>query len=295
MHIMGVKKYIILATVLIIYSVNINTLAIAESALGIKLYQSASQNSPLIGHLKNKFNASQCNINQQWDYITNVGFIIKDAWHKNCEIIDIDIKNLDIYDNIAIGNHGYYLCQNQIGQLGWENLVINLEYKGQINCHLPNIDNVNANNSTITNKPSSIKTTQPTTASETNISPKQLSASQWALKQVGKKYKDNGSPWDGWCDLFVASAYGRKNSGHTTAYKHYQYLLSKGWINNSTDVPTGGLAFFAPIKGNSAGHVMISIGNGNFVSSGKIVFITTLNISGTGKYLGWAYDKDWQK
>jgi cell wall-associated NlpC family hydrolase len=93
------------------------------------------------------------------------------------------------------------------------------------------------------------------------------------------------------CDHVMALAYGWSASGSTTALAHWNAIPSAQKHASDTSVPAGGLAFF----GGGDGHVMISIGNGNFVSTdiggdGTFTVTTIAHIKNAwGKpYLGWA-------
>jgi uncharacterized protein YraI len=108
----------------------------------------------------------------------------------------------------------------------------------------------------------------------------------WARAQLGQSYQSDGKPWNGWCDRFVANAFGMANSGYYTAYDHWLNLANRGLVvRGDTNVPYGALAFY--YNGNG-GHVMISEGNGLFVSTGPSVYETGLT-SYFGSYLGWAW------
>ncbi|GAA5186649.1 SH3 domain-containing protein [Rugosimonospora acidiphila] len=92
------------------------------------------------------------------------------------------------------------------------------------------------------------------------------------------------------CDHVMALAYGFPASGSTTALVHWQAVPAKYKHAGDRTVPAGGLAFF----GGGAGHVMISIGGGKFVSSdihgdGTLTETTIAQIEDSwGKpYLGW--------
>ena len=115
----------------------------------------------------------------------------------------------------------------------------------------------------------------------------------WALQAIGQTSTggdlgDSDHAWNWWCDNFVAHAYGRSNSGYNTAIDH--------WWGNAAErhpgdpnVPLGGLAFFDASEANGgAGHVMISVGNGEFVSTNPSVVRTTIS-SHWGTYLGWKW------
>ncbi|MBV1856210.1 hypothetical protein [Catellatospora tritici] len=92
------------------------------------------------------------------------------------------------------------------------------------------------------------------------------------------------------CDHIMGLAYGWSASGSTTAYNHWLAVPSAYKHAGDTSVPAGGLAFFS----GGAGHVMISIGNGKFLSNdihgnGTFTETTIAEIkSKWGKpYLGW--------
>jgi uncharacterized protein YraI len=93
------------------------------------------------------------------------------------------------------------------------------------------------------------------------------------------------------CDHVVALAYGWSASGSTTALTHWNAIPSAYKHSGDTNVPAGGLAFFS----GGDGHVMISIGGGNFVSNdiggnGTLTVTTIAKIKSIwGKpYLGWS-------
>ncbi|WP_157756620.1 hypothetical protein [Plantactinospora sp. KBS50] len=121
----------------------------------------------------------------------------------------------------------------------------------------------------------------------------------WARSVIGQAYTngdlgDSNHPWDGWCDNFVAHAYGRAASGYATALTHYNSLSARGLIHTSGTAPAGALVFFngAPINGY-AGHVMLSEGNGNYITSAPTVRRVSLSWPGA-PYLGWSYaDPEW--
>lgn len=93
------------------------------------------------------------------------------------------------------------------------------------------------------------------------------------------------------CDHVMALAYGFPASGSETALAHWNAIPASHKYAGDRSVPAGGLAFF----GGGDGHVMISIGGGNFVSTdihgnGTFTVTTIAQIeNGWGKpYLGWA-------
>jgi uncharacterized protein YraI len=109
----------------------------------------------------------------------------------------------------------------------------------------------------------------------------------WAINHETTVYH---SEYYNLCDHVVGLAYGFSASGSTTAYNHWLQVPSAYKHAGDTSVPAGGLAFFS----GGSGHVMISIGNGKFVSNdihgnGTLTETTIAEIkSKWGKpYLGW--------
>lgn len=110
----------------------------------------------------------------------------------------------------------------------------------------------------------------------------------WAKSHV---HTGSESGYYNLCDYLVARAYGFSASGSTTAYVHWTQIPASFKHAGSSNVPAGGLAFF----GGGSGHVMISIGGGQFISNdihgnGSYTETTIAEIkSKWGKpYLGWA-------
>jgi hypothetical protein len=123
-------------------------------------------------------------------------------------------------------------------------------------------------------------------------------AVEWARSVLGQSSTngdlgDSNHPWNGWCDNFVAHAYGRAASGYPTAIAHFSALNSRGLIRSGT-APAGALTFFAASAVNGyAGHVMISDGDGNYITSATTVQRVSLSWPGAS-YIGWAYgDPEW--
>lgn len=124
----------------------------------------------------------------------------------------------------------------------------------------------------------------------------------WARSVLGNSTTngdlgDSNHVWNGWCDNFVGHAFGKAASGYATAIAHYNALNNLGLINAPNfaySAPKGALVFFAaaPINGN-AGHVMLSEGNGLYITTAAT--IREVNISWPGAtYLGWSYaDGSW--
>ncbi|WP_103339060.1 hypothetical protein [Amycolatopsis sp. CA-126428] len=98
--------------------------------------------------------------------------------------------------------------------------------------------------------------------------------------------------YEGWCDRINAQNYGFSASGSNTAYVHWTQIPSSFKHPGDYQVPAGGLAFF---KSSGAGHTMISIGGGKFLSNdingyGSYTETTIAQIkSKWGQtYLGWS-------
>jgi uncharacterized protein YraI len=98
--------------------------------------------------------------------------------------------------------------------------------------------------------------------------------------------------YEGWCDRINAQNYGWTASGSETAYIHWTQIPASFKHPGDYQVPAGGLAFF---KSSGAGHTMISIGDGKFLSNdingyGSYTETTIAQIkSKWGQtYLGWS-------
>ncbi len=91
----------------------------------------------------------------------------------------------------------------------------------------------------------------------------------WAKNHVHTNYDPN---YDGLCDHVVGLAYGFPHSGSNTAHEHWTQIPASLKHGGDRSVPAGGLAFF---HNGGAGHVMISIGGGDFISN---------DIHGAGTY-----------
>lgn len=113
----------------------------------------------------------------------------------------------------------------------------------------------------------------------------------WAKARIGDH---DTSAYGGLCDHTVGLAYGHDHSGSTTAYNHWLAIPASYKHAGDRSVPAGGLAFF---RGGSsgAGHVMISIGGGDFVSNDIVTYgtlsrttIGTVESKWGETYLGWA-------
>lgn len=114
-------------------------------------------------------------------------------------------------------------------------------------------------------------------------------AADWAKAQIG------ATGWNGWCELFDEQAFNTRGR-YPTAIADFNAVKGQGRIHGrDPNVPVGALAFFnASWQNGYFGHVMISIGSGQFVSTGPRVYVTGINEGAFGPYLGWAYaDSSW--
>jgi hypothetical protein len=99
-----------------------------------------------------------------------------------------------------------------------------------------------------------------------------------------------GRPWSGYCEGFTEVAFGTRNQ-FTSALNHYYWQLNNGRIRTDTNPPAGAIVFYA---GGSYGHVGISIGNSQVISTqgydGQYLPVWQHHVTGlSNKYLGWAY------
>ena len=107
----------------------------------------------------------------------------------------------------------------------------------------------------------------------------------WAKSQVGSNSYYN------LCELFVERAYGTSGR-YPTALSAYKALKSRGMMHTTkTSIPAGALVFSdGPLDGPN-GHVMLSVGGGQFVSGGangpSVKYFSTPNPGST--FLGWSY------
>ena len=140
------------------------------------------------------------------------------------------------------------------------------------------------------------------------VTTRESAAVSRATSMLGQQYQNGNvnTPWDGWCDKFVAYAFGRPYSGYNTAYDHYLDLRNRGAMHpGDTNVPAGALVFFDRTwKNYNAGHVMVALGGGYFATTtfsgyggsypGRISKVTLgWGATYSGPYLGWAYAVNW--
>ncbi|GAA0912811.1 hypothetical protein [Virgisporangium aurantiacum] len=127
-----------------------------------------------------------------------------------------------------------------------------------------------------------------------NITTRETRALNWAVSVLGQANTngdlgDSNHPWNGWCDNFVAHAYGRAASGYATAIAHFNDLRNRGLIHSDANPPAGALVFYAAASVNGgAGHVMLSEGNGSYISTAATVRRVSFTWPGA-PYIGWAY------
>jgi hypothetical protein len=99
----------------------------------------------------------------------------------------------------------------------------------------------------------------------------------------------------GMCDNFVANMYGFSSSGYATAVKNWQATPANLKHGGDWNAPAGALMYWSG-GSTGAGHVAISLGNGNVISTDA----TSAGVVGTisartptdkwgHPYLGWAY------
>jgi cell wall-associated NlpC family hydrolase len=99
----------------------------------------------------------------------------------------------------------------------------------------------------------------------------------------------------GMCDNFVAQMYGFGSSGYATAVKNWQATPAKLKHGGDWNAPAGALMYWSG-GSTGAGHVAISLGNGNIISTdatgpGKVGTIParTPTDKWGHPYLGWTY------
>lgn len=126
-------------------------------------------------------------------------------------------------------------------------------------------------------------------------------AVDWANGQLGS------DAYNFRCGEFAANAYGRTHLGYNSALEFRNHLAELGQIHPDFDYPKGALVFsmsdYDIQNGIHQGHVMISRGDGSFVSGGAsqdfgtghtVQLANSWNPSPGATYLGWAFaPADW--
>jgi hypothetical protein len=142
-------------------------------------------------------------------------------------------------------------------------------------------------------------TAQHSATEAVQLASREENALAWARSVLGHTHTngdlgDTNHPWNGWCDNFVAHAYGRAASGYATAVDHYNSLNARGLINTGSNPPAGALTFYAAASiNNYAGHVMLSEGDGNYITTAAQISRVSQTWPGA-PYLGWSYaDPEW--
>ena len=125
---------------------------------------------------------------------------------------------------------------------------------------------------TAVNSPVQLQTTVQNTGT---VNP--LTAVSRALGLVGGTKDYSGLPvmtgTISWCLRFIGSLYGHTTTGIATAKEAMNQWMTHP-THNPMDAPFGSLVFFNPGNGvDSAGHIGISVGNGQMISahSGKVI------------------------
>lgn len=100
-----------------------------------------------------------------------------------------------------------------------------------------------------------------------------------------------GRFWSGYCEGFVEIAFGTKFV-FGRAIDHYNWQLSQGRIRTDTNPPAGAVVFYG--GGNGDGHVGISLGSGQVISTqgynGQTFPVKQHGVTAlSNPYLGWAY------
>ncbi len=110
-------------------------------------------------------------------------------------------------------------------------------------------------------------------------------AAAWAQSMVG------ATGWDGWCERFVENAYGVSGK-YASAVAHYNAV--RGQVSTNGTPPKGAIVFYSAAAINGYyGHVMISLGDGRYVTTAGSIKIVGQSWPGA-PYLGWYIPTQWQ-
>jgi uncharacterized protein YraI len=108
------------------------------------------------------------------------------------------------------------------------------------------------------------------------------SAISWARARVGS------TAWEGWCERFVANAYGRSTAGFASAKAHWNDAVARGRARTDRNPPAGALVFWNSwYQGVNYGHVGISLGSGNVIATSVYGRVGTTSLGHFANYLGW--------
>jgi hypothetical protein len=119
-------------------------------------------------------------------------------------------------------------------------------------------------------------------------------AARWAIAEKNSRFPawsdQLGTWWSGHCEAFVEIAYGRSITRYGSAAIDYNAMAAMGRIHRDDQAPVGALVFYA---GGSDGHVALSIGGGQVVSTigyvGNRYPVQQVGIHWfSNPYLGWA-------
>ncbi len=107
-------------------------------------------------------------------------------------------------------------------------------------------------------------------------------AISWAQARTGS------TAWEGWCERFVANAYGRSSAGFASAKAHWNDAVASGRAHTDRNPPRGALVFWNTwYQGANYGHVGISLGNGTVIATSVNGRVGTTSIGHFSAYLGW--------
>jgi hypothetical protein len=128
-----------------------------------------------------------------------------------------------------------------------------------------------------------------------NVTAQMQTAASWAIAEMNSArpaWSDHfGHYWSGYCEQFAEQAESFQFR-YGTAMQDYQAAASAGRIHTDTTPPIGALVFYS--GGNGAGHVAVSIGNGQEIGTlgyvGQTYPVSQYAVVGflSNPYLGWA-------
>lgn len=126
------------------------------------------------------------------------------------------------------------------------------------------------------------------------VATREQKAVAWAIAEKNSpnpRWSDEfGRAWSGYCEGFAEVAFGVRSQFYS-AYQHYTWQLNNGRIHTDTNPPAGALVFYG--GGNGFGHIGVSIGSGQVVSTqgydGQYLPVWQHSVAFIGNYLGWAY------